>query len=224
MTNEIDEEMNFTFEFTSPTSVDVEESAIGVALIKGTLLAEGMSRNGNLYTLDQMEKIARTAEGAPIFYGTMEKIDPNTGVNTKNMHANIEPMKVGKILQTFLDPIARKIKFIAQIVASEMFPHLIEEVKHGWGISIGGSGKACFVFDKTFKRILTKVMDLTVNHVQLLPPSLPRGQDAAQVEGDPEPRDFQESMVFYELPPEPKVNITEIHLGAGTKIEFPKED
>ena len=216
--------MNFQFEFTSPTFVEIEESSIGVALIRGTLLAEGTSRNGNLYTLDQMEKIAKTAEGAPIYYGTMEKIDPNTGVKTKGMHANIEPTRIGKIMTTYLDLVARKIKFVAQIVANEMFPHLIEEVKHGWGISIGGSGKAYFVFDKTFKRILTKVMDLTVTHVQLLPPTVIRGQDVAQIEGDPEPRDFQESMIFYELPPEPKVHVTEIHLGAGTKIEFPEED
>jgi hypothetical protein len=208
--------MNFTFEFTSPMEVDVAETAIGVAIIKGTLLSEGISRNGNLYTLDQMEKIAKTAEGAPIFYGTMANSIKN-GVPVKNAHANIEPNLVGQIMQTFLDPIAKKIRFIAKLFSTEQFPHLIEEVKQGWGVSIGGNGKARFVLD-ALGRILTKIFDLTVNHVQLLRPETPRGQESAQVESA-EPKEIQESMIFYELP-KPDFQIRELKLREGDSVTF----
>jgi len=210
------EEMNFTFEFTSPMEVDVAETAIGVAIIKGTLLSEGISRNGNLYTLDQMEKIAKTVEGAPIFYGTMANSIMN-GVPVKNAHANIEPNLVGQIMQTFLDPIAKKIRFIAKLFSTEQFPHLIEEVKQGWGVSIGGRGKARFVLD-ALGRILTKIFDLTVNHVQLLRPETPRGQESAQVESA-EPKEIQESMIFYELP-KPDFQIRELKLREGDSVTF----
>jgi len=210
------EEMNFTFEFTSPMEVDVAETAIGVAIIKGTLLSEGISRNGNLYTLDQMEKIAKTAEGAPIFYGTMRNSIMN-GVPVKNAHANIEPNLVGQIMQTFLDPFAKKIRFIAKLFSTEQFPHLIEEVKQGWGVSIGGNGKARFVLD-TLGRILTKIFDLTVNHVQLLRPETPRGQESAQVESA-ESKEIQESMIFYELP-KPDFKIKELKLREGDSVTF----
>lgn len=213
----IDEEMNFSFEFTSPMEVEIAETAIGVALIKGTLLREGISRNGNIYSLDQMEKIAKTAEGAPIFYGTMLRIDENTGLRNKNAHANVQPNFVGQIMQTFLDPIARKIRFIAKLFSTEEFPHLIEEVKQGWGVSIGGKGRARFVLD-SFGRILTKIFDLTVNHVQLLRPETQRGQEEAQVEST-EMREIQESMVFYELP-KPDFQIKEIRLREGDSITF----
>ena len=210
------EEMNFTFEFTSPMEVDVAETAIGVAIIKGTLLSEGISRNGNLYTLDQMEKIAKTAEGAPIFYGTMANSIMN-GVPVKNAHANIEPNLVGQIMQTFLDPFTKKIRFIAKLFSTEQFPHLIEEVKQGWGVSIGGRGKARFVLD-ALGRILTKIFDLTVNHVQLLRPETPRGQESAQVESA-EPKEIQESMIFYELP-KPDFQIRELKLREGDSVTF----
>lgn len=211
------EEMNFTFEFTSPMEVDVAETAIGVAIIKGTLLSEGISRNGNLYSLDQMEKIAKTAEGAPIYYGVMSTPTLMNGVPVKNAHANIEQNLVGQIMQTFLDPIAKKIRFIAKLFSTEQFPHLIEEVKQGWGVSIGGKGKARFVLD-ALGRILTKIFDLTVNHVQLLRPETPRGQEAAQIESA-EPKEIQESMIFYELP-KPNFQVKEIKVHEGDSVTF----
>lgn len=209
------EEMNFTFEFTSPMEVDVAESTIGVAIIKGTLLSEGISSNGNLYTLDQMEKIAKTAEGAPIYYGTMMRT--MNGIPVKNAHANIIPNLVGQIMQTFLDPIAKKIRFIAKLFSTEQFPHLIKEVKQGWGVSIGGKGRARFVLD-SLGRILTKIFDLTVNHVQLLRPETPRGQNAAQVESA-EPKEIQESMMFYELP-KPDFQVKEVKVREGDSVTF----
>ena len=210
----VPETMSFEFEFTSPMEMDLEESSVGVAIVHGTLLAEGMSRNGNLYTLDEMDHIAKTAEGQSIYYGTTRKY--LNGVPVKNAHDNTEPNLVGRIMQTWVDKVARKIKFIAHLVSSEMFPHLIEEVKQGWGVSIGGKGTARFVLD-AMGRVLTKIFNLTVNHVQLLPPDTPRGQDAAQIEGIQ--KEIQESMIFYEMP-EPNFKVKEVRLRDGDSVTF----
>lgn len=210
--NRIDEEMKFSFEFTSPVSIELEETKVGVAVISGTLLAEGMSRNGNLYSFEEMQKIADSAKGAPIYFGTATKINPNTGLRTKNMHANEQPNFVGRIMETFLDPIARKIKFIAHIVENASFPNLIEEVKKGWGVSIGGKGIGRYLIDAA-GNVITKILGMTVNHVQLLAPDTPRGQEAAQVETS-EPKTIEESFSWVE-DEKPNNPITEITLGRG---------
>lgn len=205
--------MRFDFEFTSPVFVEVEESGTGVAMISGTLLAEGMSRNGNLYTVDEMENIAKTVKGAPIYFGTMTKMDSNTGLLTKNMHANVEPNLVGRIMECFYDKIAKKIKFIAHILNTEKYPHLVEEVKHGWGVSIGGKGIGRTLIDMA-GRLITKILGLRVSHVQLLAPDVPRGQDAAQVESK-EIKEVQESMLI--VVEEKENESINIHLGHGIK-------
>jgi hypothetical protein len=217
----IKEEMVFDWQFISPTQIDVEESSLGVAIISGTLLAEGISKNGNLYTLDEMENIARSAEGVPIYVGITTKIDPNTGLLTKNMHQNSDEHRVGKILQTIFDKVARKIKFIAELVNTALHPTIVEEVKKGWGISIGGKGNASYILD-SLGRLLTKIIGLKMNHVQLLPPEVIRGQDDAQVESNTQPKEFQESMIFYDIP-KPEIVISELKLGAGiSAVKVPK--
>ena len=216
----IEESMNFSFEFLSPFDVDIEESAVGVAMINGTLLAEGVSKNGNLYTLDEMDNIAQTAEGKNIYVGTMTKPDPNTGLMVKNAHANVDENRVGKIIKSWVDIIARKVKFIAELVNTAKFPNIIEEVKKGWGISIGGKGLASFM--KYLGKTVTKISNLEINHIQLLPPEVIRGQDEAQVENK-EAKAVEETMIFYEVL-KPKLN-AEVKLGGGVgKVEVSIRD
>jgi hypothetical protein len=197
---EIEESMKFDFEFTSPLFFEIEESAIGVAMITGTLLSEGISRNGNEYTLSTMEQIAQTAIGAPIFFGTTTRVDPNTGLLTKNMHLKEQYAQVGEITETWIDKVAKKIKFRAHIVGNEYFPKLIEEVKKGWGVSIGGKGFGKTFFDAAGRKI-TKILSMIVNHVQLLSPDMPAGVEDAKVESA-EPKIIQESMTWVEEEPE----------------------
>jgi len=205
--NEIEETMVFSFEFISPTKIVLEETARGVAIISGTLLSEGISRNGNLYTIEEIEHIAKQGEDQPIYTGTMTKIDPNTGLLCKNLHANIEQKKIGRIIRTWLE--GRKIKFLAEIVNTLEFPDIVNKVKTGWGISIGGvATKAKQLWDKISNRIITKIKDLTLQHVQLLEPQVSRGQETAQVETVK----VQETMVFYQMP---KRRIIEVTLGLG---------
>jgi len=192
----IKEEMVFPFEFISPVEYAVEESAAqraGVAIISGTLLREGVSRNGNVYTIDEMENIAKQVIGTPIYYGVMKKRDPNTGLMMKDKHANIEENRIGKIIDCVFNKTKRIIKFMAEIVNTESHPHIIEEVKQGWGISIGGiATKAKLVVDEAM-RILTKIIGLELNHVQLLPPDKPTGVEGCQVENV----EVQESMTIF---------------------------
>jgi|GEM_PF-2664456 len=209
----IQEEMRFPFEFISPTVITIEESSTGVAMISGTLLAEGISRNGNVYTVSEMKKIADQAMGMPIFVGTMTKIDPNLGIPRRGMHANVQKNRVGKIVSAVFDKISRKIKYWAELVNTEEHPKIIEEVKAGWGISIGGvATKAKIILDQ-FGRLLTKVLGMKLTHIQLLPPNVIRGQDAAKVEGV----EIQESMIFYDAP-NPNITIKKMVLGKGLSM------
>lgn len=204
----------FDWEYISPVSLDVEETEQGVAMIRGTLLSEGVTGNGHLYTLDEMENIAKGAEGVDIFYGTMTKFEESIGMLKRNAHADTNENKVGRIIKTIFDRAARKISFIAQIMNTDKFPDLINKVKKGWGVSIGGQGKGRFLLD-SLGRLITQVCGMQVRHVALLDPFTPRGQQSAQVESDPVDTEFQESMTFYELPPV-KIIIVEEGTGCST--------
>jgi len=210
------EGMSFDWEYVSPVAIDVEETEQGVAIIRGTLLSEGVTGNGNLYTLDEMENIARGAEGVDIYYGTMTKFEESIGMFKKNAHADIDENKVGKIMKTIFDRVTRKVSFIAQIMNTDKYPDLISRVKKGWGISVGGKGKGRFLLD-SLGRLVTQVCGLQVRHVALLDPQTPRGQQSAQVESEPVTTEFQESMMFYEIPPVKIITVVE---GAGIKTKL----
>jgi len=183
----------FPFEFISPIELTIEETSAGVAIVRGTLLREGVSRNDNLYTVEEMASIAAQAEGLPIYVGTMTKIDPNYGIRRENMHADVEPHRVGKIIRAVFNKAKRVIKFMAELVNTAKYPHIIEEVKKGWGISIGGvAHKAKLVVDEA-GRIMRKILGLRLNHIQLLPPKILTGIAGAEVEEV----EIQESMIMY---------------------------
>ena len=208
----VEQMVMFPFEFISPTEITIEESASGVAMVTGTLLREGVSRNGNLYTVSEMENIANQAEGMPIYVGTTTKVDPNYGIKRDNTHANFEENRVGRIIRTVFNKVKRIIKFWAELVNTKSHPKIIEEVKQGWGISIGGiATKAKVVMDEV-GRLLIKVLGMKLKHVQLLAPHIARGQVEAQVDGV----EIQESMVFYDLPKQ-TMEVNKIDLGHGIK-------
>jgi hypothetical protein len=208
----ITETMNFDFEYISPFEVEVEESAHNVAMITGTLISEGVSRNGNEYTIETMKQIAETAIGVPIYYGTETRINPNDGKLTLNMHKKDVKTWVGEITETWLDPIARKVKFRAHILGNETFPNLIQEIKKGWGVSIGGKGFGEKFWDVAGRQI-TKLFSMIVNHVQLLSPDMPKGVSDAEVE-TAEPKVIEESLtlVVEEEQPQPIKLTIDIHI------------
>ena len=186
--------MSFPWEYFTPVKILVEETEQGVATIKGTLLVEGMSKNGNLYTIDEMENIAEQAKGKDIVCGTKIGINPNTGRLSNNLHDDSPKNIVGKIIDATLDKISKKITFIAEIVNTPLFPDIIKKVKAGWGVSIGGFvNKAKYVVNKA-NQLAMKIENMVVQHVALVEPSVVRGQDAAKVESV----SVQETMIFDE--------------------------
>jgi len=198
MANQIIKEqmIMFPFEYISPIEVTVEESLAtkaGVAIIKGVLLREGVSRNDNLYTIEEMDKIAEQAIGQPLYVGTMTKRHADSGRMMKGLHANIASNRIGKIISAMFDKIKRCITFMAEVVNTKNFPHIVEEVAQGWGISIGGvAHKAKLVLDSA-GRVLTKILGLKLSHVQLLSPTSIKGIVGAEVESV----EIQESMIMY---------------------------
>jgi hypothetical protein len=109
--------------------------------------------------------------------------------------------------------VKRKIKFWAEIVNTAKFPTLIQEVKKGWGVSIGGMAHgARWVFKKFGKvrKLVLDIRDMVVNHVQLIPPTTVRGQKEAKVESVA----IQETMLFAFVT---KINIT-VKDGSGVKV------
>lgn len=203
--------MEFSFQFISPIELMIEETEQGVALISGTLLVEGESKNHNLYTIDEMEHIAKETEGKPLYFGTKAGINPNTGKWTQQLHANDEPNRVGRIIQTIFDTVNRKIRFIAEVVNTPEFPDITSKIKAGWGVSIGGRVmKAKYVLNK-LKELCVKIENMVVEHVSLIPPEIVRGQDEAKVENVA----IQECMIF-EKPVKKVIFIIE---GKGVKIK-----
>lgn len=201
--------MEFAYTFYTPVSITVEETSQGVAMLKGTLLVEGFSRNKNLYTIEEMEGIAKRAEGVPMYYGVMQDINPNTGLPVKNLHADVESNRIGRILKTALDKINRKITFIAEVANTPNFPDIISKIKAGWGVSIGGFvTKANWIVDAV-KGLCMKIKNMTVEHVQLIDPSVVRGQDAAKVEDV----SIQECMIMDM--PLPKLVVRNVNIGKG---------
>jgi hypothetical protein len=182
MTQEFEPVMEFPYLFYSPVEITIEETSQGVAMLKGTLLVEGFSRNKNLYTIEEMEQIAKRAQGVPMYYGVKDDINPNTGTMSKNLHADDSDNMIGKIIKTAFDAIKRKITFIAEVANTPKYPDIISKVKSGWGVSIGGFvTQANWIVDK-IRGLCMKIKNMTVEHVQLVPPSIVRGQDEAKVE------------------------------------------
>jgi hypothetical protein len=203
--------MEFPYLFYTPVEIMIEETSQGVAMLKGTLLVEGLSRNKNLYTIEEMQSIAKRAEGVPMYYGVKDDVNPNTGMPAKNLHADDSDNRIGRIIKTAFDAIKRKITFIAEVANTPKFPDIISKIKSGWGVSIGGFvTKAHWVVDK-IKGLCMKIHDMTVEHVQLVDPSVVRGQDAAQVENV----SIQECMIM-EMPAPVQI-ITKLKLGKGIK-------
>lgn len=199
--------MDFPFNFISPIDIKIEETSNGVAIIEGTLLKEGVSRNGNLYTIEDMENIAEKARGVQINFGVVRKIDDTFGALVKTLHDETESAVVGKIMETFIDAKDRAIKFIGHVVNTDKYPDIINRIKAGWGVSIGGWAKKAMYIPHKLRGMVLKIKDMLVTHVQLVPPNIVRGQAAAQVEKV----HVQEVMIF-QIPP---IIITVEDYGSG---------
>lgn len=199
--------MNRILNFDFQSVAKVTETKKGKAIISGTLLVEGLSKNGNLYSIEEMKGIAKRTVGKPLYYGVTTKINPNTGLLCKNLHDNNEENRIGKILRTIWSKTKRKVRFIAEVWNTATHPNLINRLKSGFGVSIGGYVvNAVRSFDRLLRRNILKIKDLVVEHVQIVPPSVVRGQDEAKIEDI----EIQETMVFRSPKSQRILNLAEI--------------
>jgi DNA polymerase II small subunit/DNA polymerase delta subunit B len=202
--------MNFAFNFESPLYISIEETDQGVAIIKGTLLVEGVSTNQRLYEIDEMESIAKQAIGVPITCG-IKKIISADGKTIRTLHEDSPENEVGRIMETFLDKVKKKITFIGHIVNTAKFPDIVKKVREGWGISIGGMvHEAHHVLDKA-GRLVMKIKNMLVQHVAIVEPSISRGQKEAKVES----KQIIHEVMEFDLPP---VEIV-IKIGKGVSLK-----
>jgi len=142
---------NMDFIFTSPISVQESE---GKTLISGTLICEGISRNGNQYTLPILRSIAQQSVGKPLIYGVDEHGKHLTHGET-----------VGKIIKTVFDKLAKKVRFIAE-VTSNWLKNAIKP--YDFGVSIDGQTTDVDVVQKFGKAIL-RLKDIIIKHIQIVP-------------------------------------------------------
>ena len=165
--------MKIKFSFKSP--ILIEEININQAIIRGVLLSEGVSRNGNLYTINEMEKIAVQCANLPIQFGITEE----------GRHK--EGKTIGRIIRAWLDKTARKIRFIGEVYGD--FAH---KVKANWGLSIEGIVKEAKYVKSKLGKIILHIKNVIMRKIQLVEPSTKRGVSSAKVESV----EVRESMSF----------------------------
>jgi hypothetical protein len=170
--------MKIGFEFNTTVSVgEVNENSV---TISGTLLVEGVTRNKRLYEIDEMENIASQAAGVPIITGIKRVVGADGQMRT--IHDDNPMNEIGQVTKTTFQKSKRKITFVGRIWNTPKFPDIVQKVKLGWGISIGGFVNEAHMIVDEIKGKLMKIKDMIVQHVCLIPPEIGRGQDAAQVE------------------------------------------
>jgi len=142
----------FEFRFESP--LILEETFKDYVMVEATLLTEGRSKKGYLYTVDDanFKLVAETAVGKPIYYGTNplgeHKAPKLKGVYLKG-HSGMfdgDSKSVGKVVKSWWDILSRKVKAKLKIWDKD----LVNRIKKGFKISIRG------VFDR-FKNLVLKL-------------------------------------------------------------------
>jgi hypothetical protein len=176
--------------FVWENRIEIEEGSHGKRFT-GILASEGVSRNGNVYTLETLESIANQANGLPLYYGTVTRINPNTGRLTKNMH-DLSGSQIGKIVKAWVE--GKVVKFIG-----EVFESFTGKIGKGWGLSLSGKSLAHYSVDAA-GRVLTHLKNFVLKSAQLLEPHTPRGMESAKV------LEVEESFLFEA----PKLSVTQI--------------
>ena len=161
---------------------------------EATLLSEGVSVNGKLYTVEETDfnGVAQSALGKKIYFGINVFGEHNapkikgTFLQKHTYTFNKQAKAVGKIMKSWFDKATRKVK--AKLKIWE--PSLIHRIREGFKVSVRG------IFNR-FRRVLyggkkaIQVMGLKIKDIQLLEPTTKTGIKGAQVE-----RILEETMSF----------------------------
>jgi len=170
------------FNFTSP--LVVEETTRDFVMVEATLLNEGVSKNGHLYTVQETDfvNVAKTAVGKPIYFGTNvfgeHAAPPIRGTFLQRHSGTFSEVKpIGKIVKAWFESHGRKVK--AKLKIWE--PSLINRIREGFKVSVRG------IFNK-FRQVLfggrkaIQIIGLKIRDIQLLNPSTTAGVSGAKVD------------------------------------------
>lgn len=186
----ISEVAEMDFNFQSPIAVESGSNQLKVK-ISGCLLKEGLSRNAHLYTIDEMENIARQCEGLPLEYGTEMRIED--GRLLKNRHASSP--RIGKIIRAWLDKINRKIYYVAEVYG-QVARQILADYQSGkrWKVSIDGLAKNAKYYLTDAGKLIIKVGNLVMRKLQLIPSEVIAGVEGTEIQS----AEIEEVMQFNE--------------------------
>ena len=163
----------FEFVFTGP--LEIEETFADRAILKGVFLRlNKITKNGREYQIEEGGEIAKGLVGMPVYYGT-NPLD--------NKHLKGGEFQVGRVFKSVFDKAKNIVEGAVEVWNTSKFPDLIGRIRKGFGFSIGG--KAADLKPKgglnSLGKAIMRVIGMIPNHLQLLDPTVPRGQDEAQV-------------------------------------------
>lgn len=174
----------FKYRFMVTTPLEVEETLGGgiKKKLKGVFLRLGTpTGNGREYQTDEGSEIAGKLIGMPVFYGAKIGFDP-TLLKMGWKHLKDTSDKIGRVVQAAYNKTRKVIEGIIEIWNTEKNPTIAEEAGPGWGLSIGGEVNKFTPVGKInkFGNPIVKAIGMIANHLQLLRPNTPRGQQDAR--------------------------------------------
>lgn len=183
--------MEEKFEFIFTGGLEVEEAFSDRAVLSGIFLRlNKATQNGREYLIEEADQIVRGLVGMPVYFG----VDSIT-----NKHMNVPSHQVGRVIKAVYDRAKKVIRGAVEVWNTKVFPSLVEKIRKGFGFSIGGKAMDLQPTG-TLNRIgraIMRVIGMRPNHLQLLEPKVPRGQQEAKVT-DVQP--VEESLEFDPCP------------------------
>lgn len=186
-------EMKYEYEFVVVGPLEVEETLTVQqggkevpirAILSGTFLRlDHVTGNGREYQSEEGGTIAASLIGMPVYFGAKLGIDP-ASLRVGFKHIKKPVNMVGRVIRSIYNKANKTIKGAVEVWNTATFPDLVSKLKKGWGFSIGGRVKAFLDTGKIneYGNVVKKAIGMIANHIQLLAPKIPRGQEEAQVE------------------------------------------
>lgn len=196
--------LNYEFQVICP--LEIEESLQDRVILSGVVLKlDSETKNGRIYQIEEADQIAQDLVGMPVFFGvkpphlisTPQGLAIQKGKHDKDL--NDLSSSVGRVFKTIHDKANKTIKAWIEVWNNLKYPDLVQRIKTGWGFSVGGLAKDLrdMGMVNSIGKAVKKVFGMKANHLQLLEPDTPRGQDDAKVD---EVKAVEESFNFDPCP------------------------
>jgi hypothetical protein len=179
---------DFTFTITSP--IEVEETLSSSIILNGTFMKlNHITNNGREYQLEEAQEITEGLIGMPVGYGTQW---------WNNKHRKDAKHHIGRVIKTIFDEVNGVIKGVVEIWNTKEHPDIVQQIKPGWGFSIGGKAQNLVPTGLTnsLGKAIMKVIGMKPNHLQIVEPQKNRGQSMAKVEGEGDVEESYEEVSF----------------------------